>query len=230
MARRRSQRRACELPTIHRVKRDRSRKNHCRLACSGQQKYASLSNVQKHDEAGMIAFTAWKKSCSSFSNVTAAEFLSSFCPIGWLELGNYLEANEELEKITPQLRAHPDVLKIRYEIYAAAQKWNEAHTIAQALVEIVRTNVENWLCLAYSARRKPTGSIEEAKKILQEAALLFPTEETIFFNLACYDSQLGNLAEAKRWIDMAYQFGDRQTIQRMVLNDPDLEPLRSSFK
>jgi hypothetical protein len=31
---------------------------------------------------------------------------------GWLELGNHLEANEELENITPKLRAHPDVLEI----------------------------------------------------------------------------------------------------------------------
>jgi hypothetical protein len=29
---------------------------------------------------------------------------------GWLELGNHLEANEELEKIAPALRAHPSVL------------------------------------------------------------------------------------------------------------------------
>ncbi len=35
---------------------------------------------------------------------------------GWLELGNYLEANEELENITPQLRAHPYVLEMRYKI------------------------------------------------------------------------------------------------------------------
>jgi hypothetical protein len=38
---------------------------------------------------------------------------------GWLELGNHAEANEELEKIAPELRARPDVLKVRWEIYAA---------------------------------------------------------------------------------------------------------------
>ena len=32
---------------------------------------------------------------------------------GWFELGNHLEANEELEKIAPKLRVHPDVLEIR---------------------------------------------------------------------------------------------------------------------
>ena len=33
--------------------------------------------------------------------------------VGWLELGNWREANEELENITPALRAHPDVLQVR---------------------------------------------------------------------------------------------------------------------
>ncbi len=33
----------------------------------------------------------------------------------WLELGNHIEANEELEKSTPQLCAHPMVLAVRWE-------------------------------------------------------------------------------------------------------------------
>jgi hypothetical protein len=38
---------------------------------------------------------------------------------GWLQLGNYLEANEELENIIPQIRGHPDVLALRVLIYEA---------------------------------------------------------------------------------------------------------------
>ena len=35
---------------------------------------------------------------------------------GWLGLGDHLAANEELENITPQFRAHPLVLEVRYQI------------------------------------------------------------------------------------------------------------------
>jgi hypothetical protein len=42
---------------------------------------------------------------------------------GWLELGNYLEANEELERIQPRVRAHPLVLEVRWTICAKAKKW-----------------------------------------------------------------------------------------------------------
>ena len=36
---------------------------------------------------------------------------------GWVELGNHLEANEELERITAENRAHPAVLGVRWQIY-----------------------------------------------------------------------------------------------------------------
>jgi hypothetical protein len=33
---------------------------------------------------------------------------------GWFELGNHLEANEELEQITAEYRAPPEVLEVRW--------------------------------------------------------------------------------------------------------------------
>ena len=33
---------------------------------------------------------------------------------GWLDLGNHLEANEELERIEAKNRAHPNVLQVRW--------------------------------------------------------------------------------------------------------------------
>ncbi len=41
---------------------------------------------------------------------------------GWLGLGCCLEANDELDQIAPERRAHPDVLTVRYKIYAAARR------------------------------------------------------------------------------------------------------------
>jgi len=40
---------------------------------------------------------------------------------GWIELGAWDVANDELENITPELRAHPDVLKLRFGVYLAAK-------------------------------------------------------------------------------------------------------------
>jgi hypothetical protein len=43
---------------------------------------------------------------------------------GWIGLGNYADANEELEQIAAANHAHPDVLQLRWRIYAAAKKWD----------------------------------------------------------------------------------------------------------
>ena len=36
---------------------------------------------------------------------------------GWLGLECWKEANEKLEKIAPEYRAHPLVLELRYKVY-----------------------------------------------------------------------------------------------------------------
>jgi Tfp pilus assembly protein PilF len=65
--------------------------------------------------------------------------------VGWLELGNWQEANEELEKVTPQLRAHPDVLSVRWHVYTKAKKWDRAAEIARALVQLCPKEPQFWI-------------------------------------------------------------------------------------
>jgi hypothetical protein len=55
---------------------------------------------------------------------------------GWLELGNHLEANQELERITAQLRSHPEVLEVRWHIHAHAKKWDACVDIADAIIKL----------------------------------------------------------------------------------------------
>lgn len=45
---------------------------------------------------------------------------------GWCEHGNHIEAEAELEHITPENRSHPAVLEVRWQIYAKAKQWDAA--------------------------------------------------------------------------------------------------------
>ena len=56
---------------------------------------------------------------------------------GWIELGNWREANQELENISARNRAHPDVLRVRWTIYCEAGKWEGAYEIAQTISYLV---------------------------------------------------------------------------------------------
>src|SRR6185437_6394645 len=109
---------------------------------------------------------------------------------GWLELGDHIEANAELDNIKPANRAHPDVLEIRFEIYAKELKWDACRDIAAALLKQAPERPTGWLHLAYSARRATGGGLQAAFDVLSPAAARFPNVPTIRYNLACYTSQL----------------------------------------
>ena len=55
---------------------------------------------------------------------------------GWLELGNHEEANEELELIDAPLGADPDVLEVRWGIYAKVTDWEACLHIGKAMVKL----------------------------------------------------------------------------------------------
>jgi hypothetical protein len=57
------------------------------------------------------------------------------------------------------------------------------------------------------------------------AAVLFPNEWIIRYNLACYACQLGNHQEAWKWLEIAFNLGDANQVKLMALDDPDLEPI-----
>ena len=148
--------------------------------------------------------------------------------VGWLELGNHLEANEDLEKIAPALRVHPDVLMVEYQIHAQAGKWEFAADIAQTISTMLPDNSYGWVHLAYALHElKRT---REAWNVLLPVVDKFPDAYLIRYNLACYACQLGNLPDAKQWLEKAFAIADKKSVKLMALKDPDLEPLRHEIE
>jgi tetratricopeptide (TPR) repeat protein len=148
---------------------------------------------------------------------------------GWLMLGNFIEADSELDNITPLFRVHPQVLAVRWQVYAKAERWDGAFEIARTLVEQLPDDSFGWIHQAYALRRMDGGGVKAAWDALLPAADKFPTEPTVAFNLACYACQLGNLTEARDWLSKAIELGDKDDTKTRALDDPDLEPLWSSI-
>ena len=142
---------------------------------------------------------------------------------GWLELGNLLEANEELEQIAPRFRAHPDVLHVRCRVYAAAKKWDLAAEIAEAIAKLVPQDAFGFVQLAYALYELKR--IKEAREVLLLIVDKFPDDCLIRYNLACYEGQLGNLVEARDWLLRAFASPGGLELRQSALSDPDLEPL-----
>ena len=56
----------------------------------------------------------------------------------------------------------------------------------------------------------------------------FPKEAVIYFNLACYDCQLGRLDSAKDYLKRAFEIEPNRRLQ--ALEEMDLEPLWQSLQ
>ena len=147
---------------------------------------------------------------------------------GWIQLGDYDSANDELENIRAEWRAHPDVLDLRWFIYSHHEQWDACLNIATAIVKMASDRVWGWVHKAYALRRATGGGIEKAKPMLEEAAKLFPGDSMIQYNLACYCAQLGQLDAAQEYLDKSYELGDAKQIKLMALDDEDLKLLWES--
>lgn len=142
---------------------------------------------------------------------------------GWLGLGDLVSAQEELDNITPEKRAHPEVLLARCNIYHAAGKWASVIEVASTVVRNFPDLDQAWVQRSFALHElKRT---QEAHDLLLPAAEKFPKLWVVPYNLACYCAQLGQLKEAYRWLEQAFERGDENHIKLQALEDPDLEPL-----
>ena len=146
---------------------------------------------------------------------------------GWLGLGDHLAANEELEQITPKLRAHPFVLELRYKIYSAAKRWDMASEVARGMQKMLPENPWGPFHLAYSLHelKKTQEAYDTLKPIVEQ----FPKEWLMRYNLACYSCQLGHLKEAEQWLEKAIVLAGKKDIRVMALEDKDLDPICTSI-
>ncbi|MGC3956981.1 MAG: tetratricopeptide repeat protein [Verrucomicrobiota bacterium] len=146
--------------------------------------------------------------------------------VGWLELGNPIEANAELDCITPELRGHPQVLALRSEIYFREKLWTNCVEVSDALVRIQPDNTTGWIHRSYALHElKRT---REAFENLLPAAAKFSDLWTIPYNLACYCAQLNRLEEATDWFKKAIAI-DGEIVRSQALDDEDLKPLWDSM-
>jgi tetratricopeptide (TPR) repeat protein len=144
---------------------------------------------------------------------------------GWLELGLPAEAEAELGNISAGQRSHPDVLEVRWVLFAQTKRWAAALEIARDLLQRAPNRSSGWLHNAYSLRRVAEGGLKQAWDALLPAFEKFPTEPTIPYNLSCYACQMQQIEEARNWLFRALLIGDKEKIKRMALDDPDLKPL-----
>ena len=146
-----------------------------------------------------------------------------------MESGDCAAAFAELEGIDGVHRAHPEVMKLRWQIYNSAGKHGSAFVVAEGLTRLLPREPEPYVWRAHSARHMEGGSIERAFSMLLDVAYEFPNDPGIPFALACYNCQLGSIEPARNWLHIAFEAAEKQCMAKewklKALNDQDLELL-----
>jgi tetratricopeptide (TPR) repeat protein len=150
--------------------------------------------------------------------------------IGWIELGNLVEAKAELNRLSPAVGNHPDVLEVRWLICAEERQWDEGLEVAQELLKAAPERSSGWLHQAYALRRVAEGGLQKAWDALLPAFEKFPRAEIIAYNLSCYACQMNQLDSARLWLKRAISIGEKERIKHRALEDSDLEPLWGEIK
>lgn len=155
--------------------------------------------------------------------LTHAERFQVDAAEGWLMLGNPIEAHHELDGITGEAASHPAVLAMRWQVYAAANRWEAACVVSRTLCEFAPRSSQAWICHANTLRNYQ--GVFEAWTTLLGVVKDFPEDAVIRYNLACYAAQLNLLEESCAWLVQAFEREQSIELKVAAVCDPDLQPL-----
>jgi predicted Zn-dependent protease len=145
--------------------------------------------------------------------------------VGYVDLGMYEEANAELEKLPNEIKTHPVVLLARLELLVEMKRWEEGVNLGQSLAKLWPQEFEFRFKAAYCLHE--LRRTQEAKDTLIDAPVNQRKTALYFYNMACYETQLGNVAQAKLLLKSCFERDKKWRAE--ALEDPDLEPLWASL-
>jgi tetratricopeptide (TPR) repeat protein len=140
-----------------------------------------------------------------------------------LEAGNTLDAGSKLERISTPHRNHPDVLKLRQEIYFAERRWHAALEAAKAWAAASPNDPAAWE--AQAACLGELRLYQQAVNVLLPVANRFARRPELAYRLARLCAEMGRLEESQRWLFKALDAGDKPKLARQALADTALQPL-----
>jgi hypothetical protein len=142
---------------------------------------------------------------------------------GWLDLNNSLEAADELAKIAPESRLHPDALEVQWKVLAAGMKWEASLSVADAIIKVAPQRASGWIMKSLALRG--LDRIQEAFDVLFPVVSNFTHIPAMAYDLACYACRLDRTDQAWDWLEKACKADGTGRFEEMALSDLDLKPL-----
>jgi tetratricopeptide (TPR) repeat protein len=140
---------------------------------------------------------------------------------GFLQIGEPVDAWNELEEIAPQARAQTEVIVVRLAVCRALKMWELAEEIARTLIRREPHNVMHVVALA-EVMGKREGPIAAAA-VYEFAIDRFPDFAPLRVSLAVELVKAGQIEDAKRVVKMAIKLDP--DLKLVVLDHPGLSAI-----
>jgi predicted Zn-dependent protease len=147
--------------------------------------------------------------------------------VGWIGLGDLAEAESELKKTEARFPRHPCVMQVRWRLHWETEDWEACLEIARALTVLAPDRRFGWLHYAVSLHKLNRTS--EARDVILSVLNNFECNTTFPYYLALFSARLGELDEARSWLEKALACAKDKTesdrLKTRAMTEPDLQQL-----
>lgn len=141
--------------------------------------------------------------------------------IGYYNLELFEEALNEMGGLPHGVRLRPELRAMESAILIRQKNWTRALDLAQRLCLELPDQPSPWLDTSYCLHEM--GRTLEARDHLLLGPDCLQTLPVYFYNMACYEAQIGNVRQARKYLDQACEMDDDYI--RIAASDPDLEAI-----
>jgi predicted Zn-dependent protease len=144
---------------------------------------------------------------------------------GYSELGMLDDALIQLDQIDTEHQDRLEILRLRVDILLRKQDWADALGLSLRLCDMNPNQPFGFVHAAFCLHE--LGRTSEAKQTLLDGPASLLDEPVYYYNLACYDTVLGNLEQAKVYLRASFRLD--KSFQQLAKKDPDLQRIRDEL-
>ena len=144
---------------------------------------------------------------------------------GYAELGMYDDALAELDQIAANQQDGIETLRMRVEIVLRKRDWKSALRSSLKVCLLYPNDSSGFIHAAFCLHE--LGRTKEAKQTLLDGPAKLLDEPVYYYNLGCYDAVLGNLDQAKAYLQTCFRLD--KSFRDLAKSDPDLERIRDEL-
>lgn len=144
---------------------------------------------------------------------------------GYAELGMLDDALKQLDDLDPEYRDRLEILRMRVDVLLQKREWQNGLQLSLRICAVHPGESCGYIHAAFCLHE--LGSTSEAKKTLLAGPAGLLDEPVYYYNLACYETVLGNLEQAKVYLRASIRLD--KSFRELAKGDPDLQRIKEEL-